>query len=74
MPNPVYYTTGEVAKLLGFSPRTINKLVDSNQLCGFRLPGSLHRRVRQQELVKFIQEHKLPIPPKLEKLFNSAPL
>lgn len=67
------FTTGDVAKLLCVAPRTVSKMFDSGKLVGFRLPGSLDRRIPRDELLRFLREHKMPIPEELEpKLTGTA--
>lgn len=67
------FTTGDVAKLLSVAPRTVSKMFDSGKLVGFRLPGSLDRRIPRDELLKFLRENKMPIPEELEpKLIGTA--
>lgn len=52
-------TTGQVAKLCNVAPRTVAKWVDSGRLGGYKLPGSLDRRIPYQELVKFLEAHRM---------------
>lgn len=56
------YTTGEVAKICSVAPRTATKWIDSGRLKGYRVPGSLDRRVPHAMLVAFLKEHGMPIP------------
>lgn len=56
----VIYTTGEVAKLLNVSPRTVAKWMDSGKLKGHRIPMSAHRRILKNDLQEFINENKIP--------------
>lgn len=56
----VVYTTGQVARMCRVAPRTVSKWVDSGALVGYRLPGSLDRRVRRSVLMKFLQEQGFP--------------
>lgn len=52
------YTTSEIARILGCSPRTVGKMIDLQQLKGYRLPlGGKHRRVTRKELTRFIREN-----------------
>ncbi|MEY4668256.1 MAG: Polar-differentiation response regulator DivK [Pseudomonadota bacterium] len=55
-----YLKTSEVAEALGVCPRTICNWIDSGKLPGFRIPGSLHRRVTEEEVWKFIGKHNIP--------------
>lgn len=63
---PVHYTTGEVAKMLGCAPRTICKQFDKGQLRGYRVPGSVDRRVPRLELIRFVREYGGPMPSELD--------
>jgi excisionase family DNA binding protein len=55
------YTTGEVSKLCNVSTATVNKWFDSGQLEGYRVPGSRHRRIPHQNLLRFLQQHGAPV-------------
>jgi len=59
---PVLYTTYQVAKMLGVSSRKVAAMIDGGDLPGFRLPGGLDRRVRRNELVRFIHSRGWPVP------------
>ncbi|MEM0982788.1 MAG: helix-turn-helix domain-containing protein, partial [Planctomycetota bacterium] len=54
-------TTGEVAKICNVAPRTVSKWFDSGQLKGYRIPGSKDRRIPVSELVRFMQDHGIPL-------------
>lgn len=54
-------TTGEVAKICNVAPRTVSKWFDSGQLRGYRIPGSKDRRIPMTALVKFMQDHNIPM-------------
>jgi len=54
-------TTGEVAKICNVAPRTVSKWFDSGQLKGYRIPGSKDRRIPVSELVRFMQDHGIPM-------------
>lgn len=66
-PNPNVYTTGEVAALCRVAPRTVAKWFDSGRLRGYRIPGSLDRRIPREALLAFLREHGMPIPLGLEQ-------
>lgn len=53
-------TTGECAKVLGVAPRTVSKWFESGHLKGYKLPGSLDRRIPYSSLVKFVSKNGLP--------------
>ncbi len=59
-------TIGQCAKICKVAPRTVSKWFDSGRLKGYRIPGSQDRRVPQVYLVKFMNEHGLPIPDELK--------
>lgn len=60
-----HLSTTQCAKLSGFSTQTITRQIDADDLKGFRVPGSFHRRVRVRDLVEWLQRHGVPIPDKL---------
>ncbi|MEZ6112756.1 MAG: helix-turn-helix domain-containing protein [Pirellulaceae bacterium] len=55
------YTTGEVSKLCNVSTATVNKWFDTGQLPGYRVPGSKHRRIPHDNLVRFLKKHNAPL-------------
>ncbi len=61
---PQYFTTFQVAKLLGVSPPAVVNWVNQDLLRAHRTPGG-HRRIAQEELVRFAMEHSYPLPPEL---------
>lgn len=56
-------TTGQVARICGVAPRTVQKWIDSGHLHGYRLPGGLDRRVPRDEVVRFLQAAGMPLGP-----------
>lgn len=62
------YTTGEVSKICKVATTTVNKWFDSGKLPGFRVPGSRHRRIPQENLVRFLREHGVPLGPLGEQM------
>lgn len=52
----------EAAKLLDMPPRKAAALFDSGRLGGFRDPISAVRRIRPEDVAKFLRERNLPIP------------
>jgi hypothetical protein len=50
------FTSGDVARLCGVTIKTVGNWIDSGQLRGRRVPGSLHRRVDRPELIGFLTE------------------
>ncbi len=57
----VVLTTGQVAKFCKVAPRTVAKWIDQGLLKGYRIPGSQDRRVPKDNLVRFCQEHGIPM-------------
>jgi two-component system, OmpR family, response regulator RpaA len=55
------FTTGQAAKLCNVSLRTVNKWVDSGRLRGYRIPGSLYRRIPRNNLIIFLKDHDMPL-------------
>jgi hypothetical protein len=53
-------TTGDVAKVCNVALRTAQKWFDTGMLKGYRLPFSTDRRVRVEDLAKFMAEHGIP--------------
>ena len=53
-------TTGDVARICHVSSRTVCKWIDSGRLQGYRIPGSLNRRVCRVRLAEFLQENGMP--------------
>lgn len=60
MQNQDVYTTGDAARLLGVSQQLIIRQFDSGALDGFKIPGSNHRRIPREKLLKYTkaQGHK----------------
>jgi len=59
------FTTGEVADLLHVHQTTIIDWIDKKQLESYRTPGG-HRRIQRESLLKFLQDHSMPVPNILE--------
>jgi PleD family two-component response regulator len=55
------FTTGQVARICKVAPRTVSKWFDSGRLKGYRIPGSPNRRIPGEYLLKFLEEHGLPL-------------
>lgn len=58
-------TSSEVGHLLQVNPSSVKKWVDDGLLEAFRTPGG-HRRIRATDLVAFLTQHRMPIPPDLQ--------
>jgi hypothetical protein len=55
------FTTGKVAKICKVSPRTVSKWFDTDRLKGYRIPGSLDRRIPRKHLIQFMKENGIPL-------------
>lgn len=55
------FTTFEAAKLCHVSPLSIINWVNAGRLPAFRTPGG-HRRIRREDLVRFMRDNGIPIP------------
>lgn len=55
------YTMGDVSRACNVSARTASKWFDQGKLKGYRIPGSLDRRVPHADLVRFMKANKLPL-------------
>ena len=55
------FTTGQVAKICKVAPRTVSKWFDSGRLKGYRIPGSQDRRIPREYLIRFLEEHGMPL-------------
>jgi len=58
-------TTGDVAAIVRVASRTVSKWIDGGRLKGYKIPGSLDRRVPIADLVDFLRESNIPIPREL---------
>lgn len=58
-PNKKLYTTHEVARLLGVTPITVIRWLESGKFKCFTTVGG-HRRIEHEELVRFAQAYNLP--------------
>lgn len=66
-----FYTTGEVAKILRVGVRTVAKWTDSGRLKCRTNPGSSHRRIREVDLIEFMNAHG--IVPHIPSMRNEEP-
>ncbi len=55
------YTTGDVARICQVAPRTVSKWFDTGRLKGYRIPGSLDRRIPRDSLIEFMRSHGMPL-------------
>jgi CheY-like chemotaxis protein len=57
--------TLRIARLCQVTPATVAHWIDQGYLKGHRTPTG-HRRVESEDLVAFLREHEMPVPPELE--------
>ena len=65
-----FYTTFEISQICGVNPTTVQNWVKANRLKAFQTPGG-HRRVRHDDLMHFMKEFGMPIPP---EFVNNIPV
>lgn len=53
-------TTGEVARVMGCSPKSVQDMVDEGILPGYRIPGSDNRRIPREGLVALLRKRGIP--------------
>lgn len=54
------FTTGDVAELCHVTIPTVIKWIESEELEGFKIPGSKNRRITRESLLKFMKKYKIP--------------
>lgn len=69
----IQFTTGGVAKIIGVSPRTVQKWVDSGRLVAWRLPESQDRRILAHELLAFLEATGSFVPAELRVMVCGRP-
>ena len=60
------FSTFSIAELLHVDPGSVANWIDQNLLKAHRTPGG-HRRVSLDDLLVFLRQHHMPIPPELEQ-------
>jgi CheY-like chemotaxis protein len=60
-----FWGTQRVARLCQVTPATVAHWIDQGHLKGHRTPTG-HRRVNTEDLVVFLRDHGMPVPPELE--------
>ncbi len=58
------FSTFAVAEMLQVDPGSVANWIDQSFLKAHRTPGG-HRRVAAEDLLVFMKEHRMPIPPEL---------
>lgn len=59
-------TTGQVAKLCGFSPSAVLQWINTKKLPAYSSPGGRHR-VDPADLLEFLEIHGMHVPPELRR-------
>jgi excisionase family DNA binding protein len=62
--NTTIFSTFEVAQLIGVDMTTVIGWCKQGKLAAYTTPGK-HRRIKAGDLVAFLNEYKMPIPPSL---------
>ena len=58
--------TQAVSRIAKVAPRTVARWIDNGLLPGWSVPGgSNHRRVMPRDLIRFLREARMPVPPDL---------
>ncbi len=57
-------STFSIAKMLHVDPGSVANWIDQKLLKAYRTPGG-HRRVLAEDLVQFLRQHNMPVPPEL---------
>ena len=57
-------STFAIAKMLYVDPGSVANWIDQGMLLAHRTPGG-HRRVVSEDLIRFLREHKMPVPEEL---------
>ena len=63
----MFLGTQRVARLCQVTPATVAHWIDQGHLKGHRTPTG-HRRVAVEDLVVFLRDHGMPVPPEFETL------
>lgn len=61
MPKRSYLTTFEISRICEVNPTTVQNWVKEKKLPAHVTPGG-HRRIRREDLVRFLREFSMPIP------------
>ena len=55
-------TTGEIAEYCGVNFRTVIRWIKRGHLEAYQLPGRGDNRIKVEDFIHFLDEHKMPIP------------
>ena len=61
MTNEEFFTTGEVADILGCSKQWVSHLAREGKIESYRLQGSGWHRIKKSTLEKYIQDNNIPV-------------
>ncbi len=61
-----FFTTFEISQICGVNPTTVQNWVKGKKLRAFQTPGG-HRRIRREDLISFMKEFGMPLPPDLSQ-------
>ncbi len=64
MPRRSFLTTFEISQICEVNPTTVQNWVKEGKLKAYVTPGG-HRRIRREDLIAFMNEFRMPIPPQL---------
>jgi len=67
----MFLGTQRVARLCQVTPATVAHWIDQGHLKGHRTPTG-HRRVAVEDLVVFLRDHGMPVPPEFENIESVA--
>jgi excisionase family DNA binding protein len=66
MQDKAVFTTFDAARICHVSPLSIINWVNAGRLPAFRTPGG-HRRIRREDLTRFMRDNGIPIPEELRE-------
>ncbi len=66
MPKRSFFTTFKIAEICEVNPTTVQNWIKEKKLKAYVTPGG-HRRVRREDLVAFMNEFGMPLPPELQE-------
>jgi hypothetical protein len=66
--------TGEIGRLCGVCRRTVADWIDGGMMKGYRIPGKRRDRMaKAADVLAFIIEHEMPVPPELAAYVKAPP-
>ena len=60
MDNEKYYTTGEVAEILGCSKQWVSHLAREGKIESYRIQGTGWHRIKRSTLERYIRDNRIP--------------